>query len=101
MGRGTDLCSALQDLMRRKPPVMGNNTLLLIVSDGKTVDPAGAAAMLEKVNRQLAQVIWLNPINDSQWALSPGITALSQHCRMLCCSTLDQLAAACRDAFME
>ena len=55
--------------------------------------------MLERVGRQLTQVIWLNPIPESQWALSPGITALSRRCRMLCCSTLEQLAHACQDAF--
>jgi len=99
MGRGTDLGSALRDLARIKPPVIGTSSLLLIVSDGKTVDPAGAAAVLAKLGQQLSQVIWLNPIPESQWEYSPGITILSQQCKMLCCSTLDQLAAACQDAF--
>ncbi len=99
MGRGTDLCGALQELMHHKPPVLGSNSLLLIVSDGKTVDPLGAAAALGRVERQVAQILWLNPIGESQWDLSPSITALRQHCTMLCCSTLEQLSDACERAF--
>ena len=101
LGRGTDLGGALGALLDLRPPATGSNTLLLIVSDGKTVDPAGAAALLAQARRQLNQIIWLNPIPESQWAISPGITALAQHCRMLCCGTLEQLAAACQDAFSQ
>jgi len=100
MGRGTDLGSALKALMNKKPPVLGQSTILLIVSDGKTVDPATAAALLGKVERQTSQIIWLNPIHDSQWEISPSITALRAHCNMLCCSTLDQLSQACSKAFL-
>ena len=57
--------------------------------------------LLAQARRQLNQIIWLNPIPESQWAISPGITALAQHCRMLCCGTLEQLAAACQDAFSQ
>ena len=99
MGRGTDLAGALHLLLEQKPPVLGSSSLLLIVSDGKTVDPAGAARALGRAERLAGDILWLNPIHESQWDLSPSITALRAHCTMLCCSTLEQLAEACGAAF--
>jgi hypothetical protein len=100
LGRGTDLSEALRVLMARRPPVLNSNTLLLIVSDGKSVDPPTAAAMLSRTRRLTGQILWLNPIAEGQWDLSPCITALRESCTMLCCSTLEQLADACGKAFL-
>ena len=100
LGRGTDLSEALRALMARRPPVLNSNTLLLIVSDGKSVDPPTAAAMLARTRRLTGQILWLNPIAEGQWDLSPCITALRENCTMLCCSTLEQLADACGKAFL-
>jgi len=99
LGRGTDLGGALGALTSRLPPLLSSTSLLLIVSDGKTVDPPGAAGMLAKAERLAGQVLWLNPISENQWHLSPSITALRAHCTMLCCGTLEQLADACTRAF--
>lgn len=100
LGRGTDLGGALRALTERRPPVLGSTSLLLIVSDAKTVDPPRAAGMLGKAERMAGQILWLNPIAEGQWDLSPSITALRAHCTMLCCSTLEQLAEACGRAFL-
>ncbi len=100
MGRGTDLGSALRELLAIHPPILSSSTMLLIVSDGKTVDPAGAAAFLSRAERLAGQILWLNPIHENQWELSPSITAMRAHSNMLCCNTLDQLAQACEKAFL-
>lgn len=100
MGRGTDIAGALGQLMGQKPPVLSSSTLLLVVSDGKTVDPVNAARQLAMVERMVGEILWLNPIHENLWASSPSISLLREHATMLCCATLEQLADACSQAFL-
>ena len=95
-GRGTDLGTALDSLFARKPPILGAGTTLLILSDTKTIDqPRAVAAMLE-ARRQAGRVIWLNPIPQNKWKYVRSIQTFASVCTMVPCSTLRELAAACR-----
>ena len=95
-GRGTDLGTALSWLCTQNPPVLGAGTTLLILSDTKTIDqPRAVAAMLE-TKRQAGRVIWLNPIPENKWKYVRSIQTFASICTMVPCSTLRELAAACR-----
>ncbi len=95
-GRGTDLATALEQLCTRQPAVLNSATTLLILSDTKTIDqPRAIAAVLES-KRQAGRIIWMNPIPEGKWKYIRSVQTMASLCPMVSCSTLRELAAACR-----
>ena len=95
-GKGTDLGTALEYLCGRRPPVLNGATTLLILSDTKTIDQPRALAALGEAKRQAGRVIFLNPIPEGKWKYVRSIQSTAAMCSMVPCSTLRELAAACR-----
>ena len=95
-GKGTDLGSALAKLGAMQPPVLNSATTLLILSDTKTIDQPRAVASFLEAKRLAGKVIWLNPIPQRHWKHMRSIQTFSTLCSMVSCSTLRDLAAACR-----
>ena len=95
-GKGTDLGTALQQLCSLKPAVLGSGATLLILSDTKTIDQPRAVAALQEAKRQSGRVIWLNPIPENKWQYIKSVQTMASICPMVSCSTLRELAAACR-----
>ena len=95
-GRGTDLGTALEELCRKKPAVLSSAATLLILSDTKTIDQPRALQALAKAKRLSGRVIWLNPIPENKWQYLRSVQTVAAICPMVPCSTLRELAAACR-----
>ncbi len=95
-GRGTDLGTALEKLCAMKPAPLGSASTLLILSDTKTIDQPRALRALQEAKRQAGRVILLNPIPENKWQYVKSIQAFGNLCTMISCSTLRDLAAACR-----
>ena len=95
-GKGTDLGTALQHLCTSKPAPLGAATTLLILSDTKTIDQPRAVQALLEAKRQAGKVIWLNPIPESKWGYIRSVQVFSSLVNMVSCSTLHDLAAACK-----
>ena len=95
-GRGTDLGTALGRLCLRQPAVLGPATTLLILSDTKTIDLPRATQALLEAKRLSGRVLWLNPIPEHKWQYLRSIQTMATICQMIPCSTLRDLAAACR-----
>ena len=95
-GRGTDLGTALQQLCTKQPAVLNSATTLLILSDTKTIDQPRAVQALLEAKRLSGRVLWLNPIPENKWKYVKSIQTMASICPMISCSTLRELAAACR-----
>ena len=95
-GRGTDLGTALEVLCTSQPPILNSATTLLILSDTKTIDQPRALRALVEAKRQAGRVLWLNPISQNKWQYLRSVQAVAAVCTMVPCSTLRELAAACR-----
>ena len=95
-GRGTDLGTALEQLCSRRPAVLGASTTLLILSDTKTIDQPRAVAALQEAKRFSGRILWLNPIPENKWQYLRSVQTMASVCPMVPCSTLRELAAACR-----
>ena len=95
-GRGTDLGGALDQLCSVRPSVFGPSTILLVLSDAKTVDLAHAERALLRAKAKAGKVVFLNPIPERKWPYLKGCQSLSSLTSMLSCSTLDELTRACR-----
>ena len=95
-GRGTDLGTALQTLIGQRPTPLTASTTLLILSDTKTIDQGRAISALLKAKQLAGRVIWLNPIPQNKWRYLRSVQTMAALCPMVPCSTLRELAAACR-----
>ena len=95
-GKGTDLGTALEYLCAQKPAALNAATTLLILSDTKTIDQPRALRALVEAKRQAGRVIFLNPIPEGKWKYLRSVQAVAAVCPMVPCSTLRELAAACR-----
>ena len=95
-GRGTDLGTALEQLYAKQPAVLTSSATLLILSDTKTIDQPRAMKALQEAKRQSGRVIFLNPIPENKWKYVKSIQSMASVVPMISCSTLRELAAACR-----
>lgn len=95
-GKGTDLGTALEKLNTMHPAPLGSATTLLILSDTKTIDQPRAVQALIESKRLAGKVIWLNPIPESKWQYLRSVQTFAALCSMVPCSTLRELANACR-----
>ena len=95
-GRGTDLGTALAQLCTLQPVALTSASTLLILSDTKTIDQTRAMATLLEAKRRAGRVIWLNPIPRNKWPYVRSIQAMQSLVTMVPCSTLRELAQACR-----
>ncbi len=95
-GRGTDLGTALERLCAMKPSPLGASTTLLILSDTKTIDQPRAIRALLEAKRMAGRVVIMNPIPEKKWQYLRSAQTFSELCTMISCSTLRDMAAACR-----
>lgn len=95
-GRGTDLGTALEKICAQRPPVLGQGATLLILSDSKTIDQGRAVQAVLEAKRQAGRVLWLNPVPEGKWKYLRSIQTMAELVPMVSCSTLGELAAACR-----
>jgi uncharacterized protein with von Willebrand factor type A (vWA) domain len=95
-GRGTNVGRALDAVLSAAPPVLTPNTVLLVLSDAKSVNLDRAETSLMRSAKAAGSVVWMNPIPEAKWPYLKGVTRLRQHCSMVPCGTLDELARACR-----
>ena len=95
-GKGTDLGTALERLCIKQPAVLSASATLLILSDTKTIDQPRALKALQEAKRLSGRVIFLNPIPENKWKYVKSIQTMASIVPMISCSTLRELAAACR-----
>jgi len=92
--KGTDASQALRYVSTDRFVILNSSTVIIIVSDAKTVFAARTAEELKLLSGKVKQVYWLNPIPEADWERIPGITGLRRNCVMLDCSNLNKLAKA-------
>ena len=94
-GKGTNIGRALEFIESLHPSVLGPSTVLIVLSDAKTVDLGRAETALMRAQKLAGSVVWMNPIPEAKWPYLRGVTALRRYCNMVPCSTLNDLARAC------
>jgi len=93
--KGTDIHRAILHILKDRFVILNSSTIVIIVSDAKTLNAADAAESLKQLGTKVKKIYWLNPIHESEWPGIAGIDGLRQHCTMLDCSTLEKLSKAC------
>lgn len=93
--KGTDIHRAIQHILKDRFVILNSSTVVIIVSDAKTLNVGSAAESLKQLGAKVKKIYWLNPIQESEWPKIAGIDGLRQYCIMLDCSTLEKLSKAC------
>ena len=95
-GKGTDIGTVLEKLCAIRPEVLNSATTLLVLSDCKTIDLPRATAAILEAKRRSGKMLWLDPIPERKWQYLRSSQTVAAICKMLPCSTLHELAEACR-----
>ena len=93
--KGTDIHRAVRHILKDRFVILNSSTIVIIVSDAKTLNAARAAEDLKQLGTRVKKIYWLNPIQEPEWPYIAGIEGLRQYCTMLDCSTLEKLSRAC------
>ncbi|WP_088228561.1 VWA domain-containing protein [Desulfosporosinus sp. FKB] len=98
-GGGTNFANALLTLQQAFPAALAKQTLLIIVSDGQTLEGEKAAALLEQIRRHVHEVLWLNTLPKRRWQETPFVQAFLPSCQMYECYTLSHLTQILKQQF--
>jgi uncharacterized protein with von Willebrand factor type A (vWA) domain len=91
--KGTNINKLLKHLLLNSNNSLKPSTILLIISDGKTMEHERAIKNLRRINKKIKKTIWFNPIPENRWDKS--IKMFKNETVMLDCSTLERLSEAC------
>ena len=97
LGDGTDLFSSLKEFLQECDSRLTSKTVLIVLSDTKTVDYRKAAAEIEKISRRVKEIIWLNPMEASEWHRYSQVSAFAPHVSMVEASSIRRLTGALKN----
>ncbi|KLU65005.1 VWA domain containing CoxE-like protein [Desulfosporosinus acididurans] len=98
-GGGTNFANALVTLQQAFPAALAKQTLLIVVSDGQTLEGEKAAVLLEQIRRHVHEVLWLNTLPKRRWQETPFVQAFLPSCQMYECYTLGHLTQILKQQF--
>ncbi len=93
-GGGTDIGASLTELFEKYRELLTHRTIVIMVSDTRTVRLSQALAALQKVQERVRQVIWLNPLAPEEWSRYRSVREFGELVEMWPCNTIDQLEKA-------
>jgi len=90
-GGGTNLAKALDTLDAKYPGLVTKDTVIVIVSDTKTVEARRAAFKLERLGDRAKEILWLNTLPRKYWGQHRSVGEFRRVCLMFECYTLAHL----------
>jgi len=95
-GEGTNLYISLSKLKNNYPELLKPLTVLIVLSDTKTLQADLAAEELKSIRQRIKDIIWLNPLPGDQWSKYHTVGLFRRYSTMWECSSLAHLAGALR-----
>lgn len=96
VGEGTNLNISLAEFEENYGALLHKRTVLVVVSDAKTLAYREAAAKIAALRPRIKDILWLNPMEQWQWADVQNLQAFLPYVAMYEASSLDKLARALR-----
>jgi uncharacterized protein with von Willebrand factor type A (vWA) domain len=93
-GGGTNIGAALTELREGYSEMLTHRTVVIVVSDTRTVQLNRALPALQKLRERVRRVLWLNPLPPEQWPLYRSVQAFGEIAEMWPCNTIAQLEEA-------
>ncbi len=100
-GKGTNLGVSLATLKSNYRFALSPQTVAVIVSDTKTLEPKRAEQELVSLKKQIRDIIWLNTLPRKEWKDFSSVGLFAQHCKMFECYTLAHLEQVIRNQFLS
>lgn len=94
--KGTNIGKVLDEFLEDETRILKSSTVVIIVSDAKTLEVDKAVKKLGKIQSKVKRILWLNPLQEKEWDRIPGIKQITDYCKMMDCSTLERLENVCR-----
>lgn len=93
--KGTDINRALEHILNDAHLILNSSTIVIIVSDAKTIDSDKTCDSLKKLNSKVKRILWLNPVKETDWGRIVGIEGYKKYSKILDSSNLERLSKAC------
>lgn len=97
VGDGTDLNNSLLEFWAECGKIINKKTVLIILSDTKTVDYQSAALQLGMIRRRVKDILWLNPVHAEDWERYVQTRAFLPYVSMVEASSIHNLTRALKD----
>jgi len=95
-GKGTDLGTALTSLVGEHGRLLTRDTVVIIVSDTKTLGADEAARLLTRMRPKVRELLWLNTLPWGEWAKHRTVALFGRLVNMHECYTLAHLERVIR-----
>ncbi len=90
-GGGTSISTALQKLISHYGEEINRNTIVIIVSDTRTIRLQEGVWQLQLLKEKVREIIWLNTLPAEDWDAYSSVAAFREVVTMLPCNTLADL----------
>ena len=97
IGDGTNLYNSLLEFLADYDRILNRKTVLIILSDTKTMHYLKAAEQLKYIKGKLKDILWLNPIPAEDWERYVQTLAFLPHVSMYEASSIRKLSRALKD----
>ncbi len=95
-GKGTDLGAALETLLAEHERVLTRDTVVIVVSDTKTLGADMAAGILAGLRPRVREILWLNTLPREEWPEQRTAALFARTASMHECNTLAHLERVIR-----
>ncbi len=93
-GGGTNIGAALAEMNRGYRELLTPRTVVIMVSDTRTINLNAALPELVRFKERVRRVIWLNPLPPEQWSRYRSVGAFGEIVEMWPCNTIARLEEA-------
>ena len=97
IGDGTNLYDSLLEFLAECDKILNRKTVLIILSDTKTVEYRLAAEKLGYIRRKVKDILWLNPIHQEDWDRYVQTRTFLPFVSMFEASSIHKLTKALKD----
>jgi uncharacterized protein with von Willebrand factor type A (vWA) domain len=99
-GGGTNLHKAIQSLVFKHGEELNRNTIVIIVSDTRTIRHQDAIKELGRLREEVKEIIWLNTLPREDWDKYSSVKAFQKLVAMFPCNTLADLEQVLAQKFL-
>ncbi|MEE0776836.1 MAG: VWA domain-containing protein [Bacillota bacterium] len=94
LGETTNLHASLLEFLEKYDKILNKRTVVLILSDTKTIEYDATAEKLRYISAKTKEIIWLNPMEQDSWKRYPMVEAFQPYVSMYEASSIEKLAQA-------
>ncbi|GAW93015.1 vWA domain-containing protein [Calderihabitans maritimus] len=99
-GEGTDLARALETFIAGYSNLLDLKTVIIIVSDTKTLNVEKTGERLGKLRRRVKDILWFNTLPEQEWSKYRSVKVFQAYCKMYQCNTLKDLEKIINQEFL-